>query len=210
MSNTNTISNRDLDMNQISDNCEEKMLNIELIHQIDDISIELRKILKLPTELVEFDNFSPITYDDLSQKIMNEFQGINIVDDVSSDYSYMIKLNDEIEIQNRKVKFIIHIGTEMSAEDRLESLMHEMAHYILHSDNLKPATPIGKYRGSPVQEKEANCLSRAFLIPRPYFLKALTIYSRNDGSVDIREMASYFKVQESLIIERGRDLMIWN
>ncbi len=186
------------------------MLNIELIRQIDDISIELRKILRLPTELIEFDKFQPVEYDDLSKKIMDEFQDLNIVDDISSDYSYMVKLKDTVKVDDRDIEFEIHIGTEMSAEDRVDSLMHEMAHYVLHADNLKPATPLGKYKGSPVQEKEANCLSRAFLIPRPYFLKALTIYSRNDGSVDIKEMAIYFRVQESLIIERGRDLMIWN
>lgn len=186
------------------------MLNIELIRQIDDISIELRKILRLPTDVIEFDKFQPVAYEDLSRKIMEEFQSVNIVNDISLDYSYMVKLKEKVKVADREIKFEIHIGTEMSAEDRLESLMHEMGHYILHSDNLKPATPLGKYKGSPVQEKEANCLSRAFLIPRAYFLKALTIYSRNDGSVDIKDMAQYFKVQESLIIERGRDLMIWN
>lgn len=186
------------------------MLNIELIHQIDEISIELRKILDLPTELRDFDNFQQIAYDELSKRIEGEFQSLGIVDEVSLDYSYMIKLDKKTIVKGREVGYVIHIGTEMSATDRLESLMHEMAHYILHSDNLQPSTPLGKYKGSPVQEKEANCLSRAFLIPRPYFLKALTIHSRNDGSVDIKEMASYFRVQESLIIERGRDLMIWN
>ena len=186
------------------------MLNIELIRQIDDISIELRKILNLPTELTEFEQFQPIEYNDLSKKIMNEFRKLYIIDDISSDFSYMIKLNEIVNVNNRDIEFEIHIGTEMSSEDRVESLMHEMAHYILHAENLKPLTPLGKYKGSLVQEKEANCLSRAFLIPRPYFLKALTIFSRNDGSVDIKEMACYFKVQESLIIERGRDLIIWS
>lgn len=186
------------------------MLNLKLIKQIDEIAIELRRLLELPFEIHEFETFRQVTFGELAKKIMHEFQTINIIDDMRSDFSYMIKLKNSDSASGQNFEFEIHIGTEMSAEERIDSLMHEMAHFVLHADNLEPAIPIGRYKGSPIQEKEANCLSRAFLIPRVFFIKALTMFSRNDGSVDVKEMANYFKVQESLIIERGRDLMIWN
>ncbi len=186
------------------------MLSIELIQQIDDISLELRRILELPVVLEDFHSFHQVTFEELSQKIMNNFSHINIIADIQSDDSYMIKFDNAIEQNGREIQFEIHIGTEMPTEVRVDSLMHEMAHYVLHKKNLEPLKPIGKYKGSPIQENEANCLARAFLIPSTFFFKALTMFSRNDGSVALNKMAEYFQVQESLVIERGRDLMIWN
>ena len=186
------------------------MLDIKLIQRIEDISIELRNILGLPIALNNFNEFHQITFGELSKKIMDEFTEIAIVDNIDLDYSYMKKLKEIQKIDDRNIQYIIYIGTEMSAEVRIDSLMHEMAHFVLHAENLEPSESIGRYKGSPVQENEANCLSRAFLIPRTFFVRALTMFSRNDGSVKIDEMANYFCVQESLVIERGRDLRIWN
>lgn len=177
------------------------MLDIELIRQIDDISLELRRILGLPVTADQFDEFEPILYNDLVEKIQAVFSNVRVVCDAQSTTSYMLKIDDIVEI---------HVGTDMPYEDRIDSLMHEMAHFVLHAENIKPNVPVGKYTGTVTQETEANCFSRAFLVPQTFFIKALTLCSRNDGSVAIRKLADYFKVQESLIIERGRDLMIWN
>lgn len=177
------------------------MLTVEIIRQIEQISLKLRRLLELPLVINENTIFRQVSYDDLAKRISQQFSKIDIIGDEDLENSYIKRNNDRFEI---------HIGDKLNPKDRIDYLMHEMAHFILHEENLTACCSLGKYSGTVSQESEANCFSRTFLIPRDFFVRALTKFSRNDGSVKIEEMANYFEVKESLIIERGRDLMIWS
>lgn len=174
------------------------MLDIRLINEINEYSEDLRDLL-CPSDQSDF---SPVSYDFLSEKIGVYFSSILITNLEESEASFSEKVAPD--------RYRISIGLSLSEEDKIECLMHEMAHIILHSKNMQIGKPIGRYTGTVLEEKEADCFSRAFLIPQDAFIKALAKYSRNDGSVIIDQLAKFFKVNASLIIERGRDLMAWN
>lgn len=174
------------------------MLDIKLVHEINVYASDLRKLFHLSDQ----DDFKPVSYCTLSKKIKDYFPFISINSSSDSKASFSEKKG--------KNTYQITIESSLSEEDKIECLMHEMAHIILHSENMQIGKPIGRYTGTIMEEKEADCFSRAFLIPQEVFIKALAKNSRNDGSVIIEELAKFFNVNESLIIERGRDLMIWN
>lgn len=180
------------------------MLDIDIIRQIDDISIELRKVLELPISRYECKDFKQISFDELSQKIQDKMKNIQIKDDYHSNRSYVVRAEEN------KDNFIISVGLEMTSSKRIDCLMHELAHILIHNEYIEACRPKWKNAEPWDQEDEANCLSRAFLMPKDYFMYALVKFSRNDGLVDIEKISSYFEVQDRLVIERGRDLLIWN
>lgn len=190
----------------ISVGCEEVfMLDIELIRQIDGIAVELRKILNLPISRSESEEFLQTNFEELSGKIQESFSNIKIIDNYHSDRSYILR-----KVEASQEIFEISVGLDMVSEKRIDCLMHELAHFLMHNGEIRYDVPKWKNAEPWEQEDEANCFSRAFLMPKDYFLLALVKFSRNDGTVDIEQMASYFEVQENLIIERGRDLFVWN
>lgn len=182
------------------------MLDMETIRLIDIVSIELRKALELPISRSENDEFQQVQFDELSYKIQKHFDYIEIKNNYHSDRSYVVRTNKSSE----KDAFLISVGLDMVTEKRIDCLMHEMAHILMHKEDIQFEKPKWKNAEPWEQEDEANCLSRAFLMPKEYFMYALIKYSSNDGSVDIEKMSSYFKVQERLVIERGRDLFVWD
>lgn len=180
------------------------MLDMDIIRQIDDISIELRKVLELPISRYDCQEFKQISFGELTRKIQEKMKNIQIMDDYHSCRSYVVRSEDH------KDRFIISVGLEMTPSKRIDCLMHELAHVLIHSEYIEVNKPKWKNAEPWDQEDEANCLSRAFLMPKDYFMYALVKFSRNDGSVDIEKISSYFEVQDRLVIERGRDLLIWN
>lgn len=180
------------------------MLDMDIIRQIDEISIELRKVLGLPINRQQAENFEQISFDVLSQKIQEKMKHIEIRNDYHSNRSYVVRKSNDSE------EFIISVGLDMVSSKRIDCLMHELAHILIHKDYIKVDNPKWKNAEPWDQEDEANCLSRAFLMPKDYFMYALVKFSKNDGSVDIDKISAYFEVQDRLVIERGRDLLIWN
>lgn len=183
------------------------MLDIETIRLIDAISIEVRKVFDLPTTRSDADEFNQVNYDQLSDLIQQSFEEITIINNYHSDRSYVLKKKS---LTDKKDIFEISVGLDMTSQKRIDCLMHELAHVLMHSDDMAYDTPRWKNSEPWEQEDEANCFSRSFLMPKDYFMFALIKFSRNDGTVDIEKIASYFGVQERLIIERGRDLFVWN
>ena len=182
------------------------MLDMETIRLIDIISIELRKILELPISRSESDELHQVQFDELSEKIQKSFNYITIQNNYHSNRSYVVRTSRSSE----KETFLISVGLDMISEKRIDCLMHELAHILMHKEDIQYKEPKWKNAEPWEQEDEANCLSRAFLMPKDYFMYALIKYSSNDGSVDIEKISSYFKVQERLVIERGRDLFVWD
>lgn len=178
---------------------------METIRLIEVISIELRKTLDLPTNREQIEEFHQVQFDELCEKIQKNFKNIKIKNNYHSDRSYVVRIyEDNVD------RFLISIGLEMVSEKRIDCLMHELAHVLMHKDDIKFDKVKWKNSEPWEQEDEANCLSRAFLMPKEYFMYALIKYSSNDGSVDIEKISSYFNVQEKLVIERGRDLFVWD
>ena len=177
-------------------------MNIDLIHDIERLATKLRVVFELPTEKEKFDGFQQITFETLSENIHDAFPYIFVND--NAEDSYMVKRRE-----NKEDVFYIYISQGAAEEQKLDLLLHELAHAFFHRNSIPYDMPIGKNRGSWEQELEANYFARAFLLPEDFFIKALSIYSRNDGTVDLEKFSEFFKVQKRLIVERGRDLKIW-
>lgn len=180
-------------------------MNINLIHEIERLATKLRVAFDLPTERQCFKGFEQISFDDLSNNISEAFPYIKIVNE-NADGSYMVK---HINSDSTADTFKIYISKDATEEQKLDLLMHEFAHVFFHKNSIPYNTPLGKNQGNWEQELEADYFARAFLLPEEFFIKALSIYSRNDGTVDLEQFSKFFKVQKRLIVERGRDLKIW-
>ena len=180
-------------------------MNVNLSIQLEQLSIKLRTALGLITEKEKYSDFEQVSYEELSKYITEAFSYISIKDEIVDD-TYVIKCSNTGDDTAVKDHFEIYI--DKSKKD-IELLIHEVAHVLFHRHNMPYNVPIGKNVGTWEQELEANYFARAFLIPKDYFIKALSVFSRNDGTVDLENFSKRFKVQQKLIVERGIDLKIW-
>lgn len=162
----------------------------------------------LPVARSEFDDFNQITFLELSNLINQIYPNIKIFNENTSDDAYMIKYDDNGYFNGTSDSFEIHIG-QIDEHERTSALLHELAHVFFHRCQIPYNTPIGSGMGTWKQETEANYFSRAFLMPEQVFRKALSIFSRNDGTVDLDGIADWFNVSKKVIVSRGNDLKIW-
>lgn len=163
--------------------------------------------MELPVDRNEFDNFIPITFDELLETIDQVYPNINIFIENNND-AYMIKYAENDNPDGSNDNFEIHIG-QLNEQEKMSALLHELAHVFFHRCQIPYNTPIGSGMGTWKQETEANYFSRAFLMPEQLFRKALSIFSRNDGTVDLDGFAQRFNVSKNIIVSRGNDLKIW-
>ena len=179
-------------------------MNLDLILKLESLSKKLRKAFGLVIDKDNFSDFKQISFEELSACIQEAFPQIKIQDTIVDD-TYMIKCYDDAGIDGSQNDFFeIYLKKQ-----NIELLMHEVAHILFHNQDVPYNVPIGMNLGTWEQEIEANYFSRAFLIPEEYFIKALSLFSRNDGTVDLDNFANRFNVQNRMIVERGRDLKIW-
>lgn len=181
-------------------------MEFKLTQELEHLARQLRKGLGLLVDNEKYAEFEQITYEQLSEKIKEAFPYITIIDNKVSD-TYMIKCNKNESCLN-PVDDYFEIYVDKNAQN-IDLLMHEVSHVFFHKREIPYNSPIGKDSGTWEQEQEANYFTRAFLIPENYFIKALSIFSRNDGTVNLDDFAVRFKVPRKMIVERGRDLKIW-
>ena len=178
-----------------------------MLRNFEDSAIEFRQIMELPVARNEFDTFNPISFADLSKSIVQIYPNIKIYDENTAD-AYMIKFDESGSSDGTNDRFEIYIG-KFDEQRKLSALVHELAHVFFHRNQIPYNTPIGSGMGTWKQELEANYFSRAFLVPEQLFRKALSIFSRNDGTVDLDGFANHFMVSKNVIVSRGNDLKIW-
>ncbi len=179
-------------------------MNLDLSMELERLSLKLRTAFGLLIDKEKYSDFEQVSYGQLYKYVKEAFPYIDINDSVADD-TYVIKYKDN---ENNSSRDYFEIYIDKSKKD-VELLIHEVAHVLFHRQDIPYNTPIGKNSGTWEQECEANYFSRAFLIPKDYFIKALSVFSRNDGTVDLEGFSKRFEVQQKLIVERGRDLKIW-
>lgn len=178
-----------------------------MLRIFEDSAIEFRQIMELPVSRSEFDSFKPLSFSQLAQMIRNTYDNIHIFEETTAD-AYMIKYDDTEQYDGCNDNFNIFIG-QFNDDERISALVHELAHVFFHRKEIPYNVPIGSNLGTWEQEIEANYFSRAFLVPEALFMKALSIFSRNDGTVDLDGFAERFNVGKNVIVSRGNDLKIW-
>lgn len=187
-------------------------MNLEFYKKIDELASKLRTALGFEVNVGDYNNFVQVDYLILSESIKYAF-GVEILDEDINDTYVMRNQIDENreETSANKKRFTIYIDKKYITNNvvRVELLIHELAHILLHENEIPYGTAIGKDTGTWEQEQEANFFVRAFLIPENLFIKALGEYSRNDGTVNLEGFSKKFGVNQQLIVERGHDLRIW-
>lgn len=120
--------------------------------------------------------------------------------------------------EDEQIAFSIEVSVydDKSEEDYIkrmkESLMHEFAHvYISFMINRGKFLKVTSDRETPaLTEKElsANYFARAFLMPKNEFIRRVLENSFNN-LCNFEEVAKIFEVRVQAVIDRGRDLALW-
>ncbi len=120
--------------------------------------------------------------------------------------------------ENEKVKFSIKIKKYNSyeeSEDTLrvkEKLLHEFAHvYMIFMENdgvIKDEKIEWDTPALTETELSATYFARAFLMPKNEFIRSVLENSFNN-LCKFESVAEIFKVRIQAVIDRGRDLMLW-
>lgn len=146
------------------------MVDIYLVAVLDNIAIELRKILGIDENRV-------ITYED-SKEIINSIKKLEIKNyDIKYDVVNSLKLVDND-------KFLITIRMNQSLEEQFNYLLFVFCYSLLFDEKLKNKYQLNEYDFSRVEEtaqiKEAKYLRDAFLMPKDLFLREALLNSSDD------------------------------
>lgn len=174
--------------------------------KLEELATMLRKSFGLPISDEDYSIFEQIDYETLKKAIQLAFPCIAINDTKVYNISIIKNNQKDLDSNNEIDCFEIYID---KTKKEVELLMLIVSNVFLHKQDIPYDTPIGIYFGTWEQILASEYFSCSFLIPENYFIKALSLYSRNDGTVDLEAFSSRFKVSKNLIFKRGRDLKIW-
>lgn len=131
--------------------------------------------------------------------LLNIVKALNIQVKTANFGKYIDKISGAVR---RKPAAIIYLNETHSKERQTFTLAHELGHFVLeHGDGLK--LRIDKYNyhtndKAAKEETEANYFAATLLMPKIEFLSVL------EKAVSISEIAGYFAVSKSAVINRIR------
>lgn len=168
-----------------------------LIGKLDEISIMVREILEVENDkCIGFDYFH-----ELINKINEKFPNYK----VEEKYGMIFNLKDGKNVT-------IYYDQREKLRDQFEFVLKAFCYGILLNKNDLNESELEDYtlfESDIYKDKYAECLSKMVMLPSDLYMKEFTLFSKNDGAVDLEGMSKKLKVKDSDIIRRGRDLMIW-
>lgn len=88
------------------------------------------------------------------------------------------------------------------------SLLHELGHAFLHSEQLEQKNTKEHFNGTTVLDLEAQLFARAFIMPRDQFEEVI-IQHTVDCKCDIQSIADVYGINCLDVLARGKELNIW-
>ena len=150
---------------------------------------------------------------DFIDKYYQKKQYIDIVDianelgiDVYSDN--LGKEPAYIEYEKDTNSFFIVVNEENSEVRQRFSVAHELAHFILHQDNIKKHGRVGREAECSLtikEEREADTLAAKMLMPQEIFSQGLD-KNQKVSEDQVQRLASKFQVSKIAAIRRLREL----
>ena len=173
------------------------MLNPAVAYSLEEIAVELRRVLELDSEVI----LNPNNFNELSQKIQRD-EHYKIIEDVAHDGdSYMVLDEDKYftfylfggKIDN--FYDLIEMYTYAIILDRKSLTSRELKHKVF-------AFP-RPYHDS----RESEYLMRAFMIPAQAFKSKIVKYESSPGRCSVEKMQN--ELNNKYCYKRGQDLHFW-
>lgn len=172
------------------------MLNAGLAHCLEDIAVELRKVLEIDDGRI----LNPSDFKEVSSKIQRD-ERYKIVDSLLGGEAYMT-LEDE-----EHFTFYLFGRKKDNFYDLIEMYAYSI---ILDKKSLTPNELKHKVFGFPRSyndSKESKYLMRAFMLPAQTFKSTVIKYESSPGKCDVERMQN--ELDNKYCYKRGQDLHFW-
>ena len=129
------------------------------------------------------------------------------------DYNIIDNCADGMVTKNSNGEFVISLSENQSSERRRFTIAHELGHLFLHmgfpNDDWNPKKKIFFRYGYSELEYQANEFAACLLMPEKIFIDIVNTNLDKSGNVNVINVARYFEVSESAVINRGKWLGVF-
>jgi Zn-dependent peptidase ImmA (M78 family) len=163
-----------------------------------------------------------ITKEQLKNRALESYKELGYVDIIKiatelgiDVYGVEDKIEDaEIVYDENTGKFSINVNNSQVFTRQRFSVAHELAHYILHKDDIKEEKAIARHDKSDIgydnREKEADDLAAELLLPEEALNDYISQLKIDKSSLinesTVRDISSKFKLSLTMVIVRLRKL----
>lgn len=160
-----------------------------LSDNLDDISVNLRKVLNVKEDRILFPNDVKIIID----KINNNLE------------CYEVKYGTINDLKLINNCYVIIISNDQSEDEQFYYLLNALCYSLLIDKKTFNLCEINEY--DVLYDEYSNYLRDAFLMPRSLYIRELASNSLNDGTIYIDKLEKKFK--NKYVYKRGKDLKLF-